>query len=110
MTARYQLFVLDHLLCLAEFFGRGSFVLLVGRLTCPKSYIVFVSAQADEEGRDNVDAKGSSRLKGEEYTKDGTVDFRGRPAIKARTGGWKTSWFIYCEFRQNEGLGFAIWT
>ncbi|KAG0569735.1 hypothetical protein KC19_6G112500 [Ceratodon purpureus] len=50
---------------------------------------------SDEEGRDDVDARISSWRKGEEYTTDGTVDFRGRPAIKARTGGWKTSWFIY---------------
>ncbi|XP_024401540.1 protein NRT1/ PTR FAMILY 8.1 isoform X1 [Physcomitrium patens] len=50
---------------------------------------------ADEEGRDGTDVTSSSWRKDEEYTKDGTVDFRGRQAVKARTGGWRTSWFIY---------------
>ncbi|XP_024375102.1 protein NRT1/ PTR FAMILY 8.1 isoform X3 [Physcomitrium patens] len=49
---------------------------------------------ADEEGRDDVE--GTSSREEVEITNDGTVDFRGRPAIRAKTGGWKTSWFIYC--------------
>ena len=80
------------------------------KISIPTSYIVFLFAQADEEGRDDVDARVSSWRKGEESTKDGTVDFRGRPAIKASTGGWKTSWFIYGESRENEGLGFGVST
>lgn len=57
-----------------------------------------ISAQAEEEGTNGtVNASFSSWHKGGECTKDGTVDFRGRPAIKAKTGGWRTSWFIYCK-------------
>ena len=57
-------------------------------------------AQADEEGRSNADdfCTATGQQLEEEYTKDGTLDFRGRQARKSRTGSWKTSWFIYCKF------------
>lgn len=90
---------------------------MVGLYYYPKYYyrdqldclvLLFYFAQADEEGRDGTDVTSSSWRKDEEYTKDGTVDFRGRQAVKARTGGWRTSWFIYCKFGENGDLGLVV--
>ncbi|WCJ38264.1 Major facilitator superfamily protein [Euphorbia peplus] len=32
--------------------------------------------------------------KGEDYTQDGTVDLKGRPVLRSKTGRWKACWFI----------------
>ncbi|KAG0610652.1 hypothetical protein M758_7G081500 [Ceratodon purpureus] len=46
-------------------------------------------------GEGGLDA--GSWQNGEATTKDGTVDFRGRPARSATTGAWKTFWFNYSQ-------------
>ena len=80
--------------------NKGSFTLLLifGRMKGDLKLLCY--AQADEEGRSNADdfCTATGQQLEEEYTKDGTLDFRGRPARKSRTGSWKTSWFIYCKF------------
>jgi hypothetical protein len=53
--------------------------------------------QEDESGdRDGSTTENSTEQKAAEvYTRDGILDYRGRRAVKAKTGGWRTSWFIY---------------
>ena len=90
--------------------NKGSFTLLLifGRMKGDLKLLCY--AQADEEGRSNADdfCTATGQQLEEEYTKDGTLDFRGRPARKSRTGSWKTSWFIYCKFfLQTEDMEFG---
>jgi len=40
-----------------------------------------------------VEEKGSANGK-EEYTQDGTVDLKGRPVLRSKTGRWKACSFI----------------
>jgi len=53
--------------------------------------------QEDESGdRDGSTTENSTEQKAAEvYSRDGILDYRGRRAVKAKTGGWRTSWFIY---------------
>jgi peptide/histidine transporter 3/4 len=30
----------------------------------------------------------------EDYTQDGSVDLKGRPVLRSKTGGWKACYFI----------------
>jgi peptide/histidine transporter 3/4 len=30
----------------------------------------------------------------EDYTQDGTVDLKGRPVLRSKTGGWRACFFI----------------
>lgn len=64
-----------------------------------------IRAQVGEGGRDGA---AGSWQNGEETTKDGTVDFRGRPARSATTGAWKTFGFVYCKSPHTHSGGLGI--
>lgn len=50
---------------------------------------------ADVAGRENrCDQEESSY-----YSQDGSVDFKGRPAVKAKTGGWTAGFLILGELK-----------
>lgn len=34
------------------------------------------------------------RVVSEEYTQDGTVNLKGKPVLRSKTGGWKACYFV----------------
>ncbi|KAH8964754.1 hypothetical protein BDL97_04G082800 [Sphagnum fallax] len=66
-------------------------------MTMEESLLSTEIAAEDESGnRDGSTTENSTEQKAAEvYTRDGILDYRGRRAVKAKTGGWRTSWFIY---------------
>lgn len=40
-----------------------------------------------------VEEKGTAKRR-EDYTEDGSVDLKGRPVLRSKTGGWKACSFI----------------
>ena len=51
---------------------------------------VGVSIRGEEKDKDEEYGKDDNF----EYTMDGSVDIRGQPAAKGRTGGWIAGWLI----------------
>lgn len=38
--------------------------------------------------------KRGGNIGGEDYTQDGTVDLKGRPVLRSKTGKWRACYFI----------------